>query len=391
MKNQNWKKLSLFILGLLAFVYLGVAALIYSGIYYFIMPKIEEEIATIRRYQEQILRDIKTLDSNPIFVESKRAKNAEEFLSGRIGWVGADENDQALHPHPDSNKLVELQKDHHTPFNKEGLNRLASDPRLLAVDLSWIDQLESFDHWYLGSSKPVQAGLEKARSLDGVGRVGVMASLPIPDFNLLRFAATARFLQLVKRGGGLKAMRAIRHIAYLFHTTHTLVGSASAVATLNHEHTLVENFHVVGWKPIEKERTLIYKKLSWAWGALLSLEMWDTLPDSFLPFMKPHNSVCAMVNETTLTAGTLEFLEPQWPLEPNYSVQLKKNKDLSLRLFEICSMPEYTFLLEPAKETAKGEGFDYNKLPFLRRGFGLVLLTLARPGYLKQYVESDTH
>jgi hypothetical protein len=100
------------------------------------------------------------------------------------------------------------------------------------------------------------------------------------------------------------------------------------------------------------------------------------------------------------------------PFETNFTAQIKKGKDLTRKLLAVCSMPEYAFLLEPSPNSSnpfimKGynstqvianvdnsmepdennNSFGINKarIPFLRRIYGLILVDLATPNYLRGY------
>lgn len=366
-------------LGVIGLLYVGIAVATNFSIDTFITPKIQELSDAIKAHQSKILSDLEQLDKNPIFPDMVRTKDAQDFISKHIGWEGEDAKSLAR---PEPEELLALSSRYTNFFKSEDLRALSADSELTKVDVSWLDQLESYDHWNLATSPLIKGQLDRAIKLDGIGRIGVFANLALPDFTLLRFVVVARFLQLEKQGEAHKGLRLMRHVSRLLHTTHTLGGAMSAAAVLGSERAVAETFAVQNWSPIEKERIAAYKRVSWAWGGVLHLAMWDKFPSEFQSYLKPSNGVCAMVNEKTLTLGTHEFLMGGVPLERDYSVQLKQSDEWSQKLFTLCSMPQYMAFLVPTKSNSS---FNKGKIPFVRRGVGLVILTVGTPNYLGQY------
>lgn len=395
MNKRVWRVVGLVVLAGFALIYVGVAILTKFGISYFIDPKLQEMTSMVATHQEKFLADLRLLDAKPIFADSSRSNDAQPVISQHIGWLSEDSSS-------DSNqKDLLLLSTEYSGFKKETLLKLAADPRVSNIDVSWVDQLETYDHWNLASSSIIKSKLEKAKVLNGIGRIGIMASLPMPNFELIRFASVVRFLQLEKKGEAVKGLRLMRHVSNLAHTTHTLVGAMIAVAALNVEHTIAETFGVKEWDLVEKDRVTAYKRVAWAWGAVMYQTMFNQFPAEFEAFLKPRNGLCTSVYEGSMSLGFRDFLEPTLPLEPDYSEALSRHIDLSRKLFALCSMAEYEFLLEPlpndanpifiaaanGDESVTGGIFGVNqaRVPFVRRAFGLTFLTVATPSYFRQY------
>ncbi len=407
------KKISLILLVSFCLAYLGVALVSRLIVSEVLMPKLQAVSANVASYHEQILNDLKLLDVNPIFPTSPRKHDAQDFISQRIGWK--DEKVESP-PTPMQEKLIALKMAHPNLREGENMKKLADDPQTGKIDVSWVDQLESYDHWNLASSSIVKAQLGRVKVLNGIERIEVLATMPMPDYELFRFAALVRFLQLQKSGDPLKGLRLLRHSSYLSHTTPVLVGAMIATAGLGREHALVKTFDIADWTLIEKERIAAYKRVSWAWGGLIHEASWGTLPEEFLMFMKPHNSVCAMAGENALGSGLQDFLAPTVLFETNFSAQLKQSESITRKLFDVCSTPEYSIFLEPSPESSnslfkkshnsswwvsngsidevttdkKSIGINPARIPFVRRIFGLTFLTVGTISSVRLYEDLNS-
>lgn len=405
--RRSWIKIAgLRIVAGMILAYLGAAAIsgfVVSEVY---LPKLQEVSTKTAEYHEKILADLRLLDGNPIFNDRARTKDAQELISRHVGWEGRNADTPTS---PEYKALVAFSADYSKLAKVEDLRKLEKDPRVAAADVTWVDQLESYDHWNLASSPLIKAELGRIGALNGIGRIGVFASMPLPNYGLLHFSALVRFLQLQKSGEPLKGLRLVRHAAYLTYTTPSLIGAMMAVATLRREQRIIESFGIKGWTAVDNERLDTYRRVSWAWGALIHEAIWDTLPNEFQPLMKPQNGVCAMAAERALGIGFQEFLSPRVPLETDFSSQLDRDTKLMSKLFALCSIPEYAVGLEPSPPSSNplfvsydwfrrmrstGEssaleddsiGINKTRIPFLRRVIAMILLTVATPNYLSQY------
>lgn len=401
----GWRRV---VVGMLL-AYLGAATVsgfVVSEVY---LPRLQAVSSKTAGYHDKILDDLKRLDANPIFADRDRAKDAQELISRHVGWDGQGTESPTS---PEYKALVALSSDHPKFGKREDLNKLDRDSRVVATDVSWIDQLESYDHWNPASSLLIKAQFARIRELNGIDRIGLVASMPTPNYGLLHFSALVRFLQLKKTGDPLKGLRLVRHVSYLTHTTPSLIGAMMAVATLRREQTLIDIFAIKGWDAIDNERLDAYKRVSWAWGALIHSAIWDTLPKEFEPLMKPQTGICAMAGERLLGIGFQEFLAPRVPLETDFSAQLERDAKLMSTLFSVCSIPEYAVGLEPSPPSSNplfmsyesfrsvrrtddystleddSIGINKTRIPFLRRVIGMLLMTVATPNYLRQYEET---
>lgn len=387
---RSWQKICLIVLGGFFWSYLAVA--VSSGLIVtkWLIPKLRAVSNNVRSHHKEILSDLKLLDAKPIFASPLRKKDAQNFISRHIGWKGAKVESVVT---PKREDLIAL-KTAYPELAVENLKKLADDPRTITIDVSWVDQIESYDHWNLASSSIVKVELERVKKLNGIARIGVLAEMPIPDYSLFQFASVIRFLQLQKSGDPLKSFRLFRHASYLAHTTHTIAGAMIATAGLRREHLFAETFKITDWTLIEKERIAAYKRVSWVWGGLIHEARWGTLPEEFQMYIKPHNGVCAMAGESLFYSGFQDFFVPTVPFETNFSAQLQRSEGLTQKLFDVCSMPQYLVFLAPSPASSNslfGRGYSIGinlaRIPFMRRMFGITLMTVGTPNHLRYYEE----
>ncbi|HWU44837.1 MAG TPA: hypothetical protein VN132_15400 [Bdellovibrio sp.] len=403
-----WAKGCLIVVGLFTVGYIGAALVSGYAMENFLIPKFQNISANVRPHLPEILADLKLLEANPIFDDGPRKKDAQNLLSRHIGWES-----KGVKPDTSEYKaLVALNAAYLGPRDVEYIKKLASDPRVEKLDVSWVDQVTSFDHWQPSSSEVVQAELKKVPELNGIGRIGQISTLALPDFQLFQFAVLVRFIQLQKNGAELKGLVLLRQSSDLMHSTHSLVGAMYASAGLSREHTVVEVFNIKNWPLVEKERIMAYRRLSWAWGGLIHMASWDTLPQEFLTFFKPRNGACAMGETLISETGFQDFLSSNAPFETDFSSRLEQSKDFMRKYFDVCSMKDYAGYLEPSQDQSnpvftKGSnsiwafvksgnvtgndddsyGVNPVRIPFVRRILAMTIMTLAPPNFTKLYDE----
>lgn len=421
MKKLNlWQKLGVSLIGLFVFAYLAIALISGLVISKFFTPKLQAQNMEVKKWQSEILSDLKLLNDSPIFPDKPRNKNAEQLISRHIGWDDGKDNAIVQSPQtPEYKTLVALNADHEQLWKVENMKKLANDPRTSKIDLSWVDELESYDYWNPSSFSYFKNQLELAKELSWIDRIDFFSKMPLPNYGLFQFASIIRAIQLQKHRDPLKGLQILRQSSYLAHTSPNLVGPMIAKRGLDLEQALIETFRIKGWTPVDRNRIEAYKRVSWAWTGLFHINIWPNMSDEFNKFIKPQNGVCGAAGENTMGLGMHDLLAPTVPLETNFSKQLNKVNALYQKLFEMCSMPEYIPFLSPSSKssmslfaTNKQSDSIYknsflesdfvgnqkssslkissiSKIPFVRRNMALMLMTVAFPNFTRFYEKRE--
>lgn len=409
-KKFSLPKLVLFVSGILMLAYVGGAGLSRLIVSRTLILKMHELSSQVESFKGEIITDLQLLDGKPIFPDSPRSKDAQELISSHIGWDGDVEGVPRIET-PEYAALLELHAGYSSNRSYiEKIEKLAKDPRTAALNVSWIDQLKSYDHWNTTSAPLIRSELDRALSLGSLERMGVIAGMPLPNYNLYRFAVLVRFLQLQQQGEALKGLQIFRHAHHLSQTRPCVVGAMIAITGLSNEHSLVQLFKIQDWELIDEERIQAFRRVTWAWGGLIHLATWEALPKEFDKFIKPSNGVCAMASEKVLGLGFQDFIEPRVPLESDFSLQLRRSNEILARIFKVCSMSEYVAFLGPSAKSSssffqvralsdsqestfsgnvgvekKSIILDPARIPFFRRLYAVTLMTISTPDYLGQY------
>jgi hypothetical protein len=364
-----------------------------------------ESIQSVLVHKAEILADLALLQSKPVFPESPRLKNAEPLLSRHIQWGGLPRLENK-----DRDALDSLYKKYpQWRTDGEQQKKLMHDPALKGIDTSWLEDLHSFDHWNLTTRPEVKVRLDRASSLNGLGRIGLFAALPLPEYMELRSLAYLRFFQLYVQGRGAEGLKTMFKVAELCHSSGTLVGQMVAAQMLKGERDFASAYGL-GSVPVAGGSSVeAYRRLSWAWVGIAMAWPFSKALDEFQPYMSRGNGACTAAWEQP--AGFLamqDFFGSHWPLETDFSSELARSHALQVRLLETCSGQAFLGFLAPTPDGANAwamRGVDrrdvasydpetdaqavtlvnLSKIPYLRRLAGMWLMTLARPNYMNLY------
>lgn len=405
------QKLKVFIplavLGLVATGYLGLA-----GFARFVWanrhePRTTEILASAEKHFPAFIADLEVLESNPIFPEWKQEKNAEPFLSKYIAWG----DDPSQKPKWDNHtQLLTLIERHKNLKDLEKWNAFAGDPDVLALDVSWVDELKTFDHWSFKTNPAYVKIASEGPLTNSIERIGMWATSPIPEMKQFQYSLLARLVQLSSQGEQLKGFENFRHGAHLMHTSSTLIGEMMAISLVNQERQLVEFTRFGDWQTVDEERALAYKRVAWGWGGVMQVLHWkpERMQD-FEAYAKPTNAICGGVLETILT-GSLwgDFLDQRMPLETDFSAEVRNAREVTANFLDRCGLAEYKAMTNATPAGANplfapkfsgtwtavdGGGFSLplnpSRVPFVRRMVGFELMTIAMPGWMRQYEERE--
>ena len=387
-------------LGVFALTYLVVAGVSYVYVRHVLLPSVHPNPADLERRQDRIIADFKVLNEKPIYEPLARDKNAEHFLSGFISWEG-----DGLEPiiTPDHERLTSLMQTYdRSLLTNEDWQRFVADPLLLKLDLTWVDQLEAYDHFDFGTHPSHLSLLGRVATSNGIGRAAIAASLPMPSFREIRFAAIARVAQIQSeiqnqnRKTGARstlAPRLFRHVGYLLSTTDSLVGSAVAASMLGTEKTLASRTGL-DWPLVTDTQILAMKRASWAWvGIEKSLSTEDGF-GAYAAYMNRRTFACSGIYDSMPSMTILQdYLLPPSLFETNLAAEVAKANAFQTQYLNDCAHDELKVFLRPVPVAANpfwARAFRVNfaRIPFLRQVVGLTQMSLASPNFFRLYDEA---
>jgi hypothetical protein len=370
----------------------------------------EESIAAMlartKKFQPAVLADMKLLNEQPPFAAWTRERNAEPFLTRHISW--ASSTIPALKT-PDHEKLLKI-KDKYRPLTEpHNLKAFVADPVVQSIDVAWMEQLPEYDHWNLTTAETLRPHMEEISSKGSIERIGILASLPLPDYMELRGFALVYLAQKIRQGRPLEGFKIYRKVAELSHTSSTLIGNMVAVAMLNTEREVASQVKAAGWTPVSKEVTAAYKRASWGMIGLAQLPWYEEVAPEVAAAFNPRLGACASVSELS-TIGFLnmaDFFEPRVLFESDYSANYARVREFASKMNESCGLKTYDVLLsrspaganpllvpssqsvfrmasENAPQVA-GSELNPVRIPYVRRVMGMVIVGIATPSWFGQY------
>jgi hypothetical protein len=354
--------------------------------------------------QAKILDDLRLITATPVFQSSTYSANAEALLSQHVSWEGDGIGELSSASHLALIKLFE--KYPAWMSSSEKLREIGRDPLLKEIDTGWMARLDHFDHWDISTRTEIKEHLARATLTNGIGKIGIVSALPLPNFDELRKWAIVRFLQSSnkKQSDPITALSAFRKATALCHSAGLLISEMVALRMLQDEKTLVQSFEISNWNLVPDETIQAYKRLSWASVALVRMPWFgDEIPKEFTSFLKPENGMCAGVWESLVGLdGFRDYLEPRFPFEYNFATNMNRARDNQRQFMATCHMGNYESLLTPSpieRQPLFGSDnlplmgidwpgtryFNWSRIPYLRQLVGLQVLAIATPNYLRLY------
>lgn len=369
--------------------YSGVAVASHLIIRLVLQPQLEAARAELSVLEPKILADLKLLNDEPLFPNSAREKNAEHFLSGFIAWSGHMAKPLSTVEHQ---RLVELMSSHKQALtDTEHWAKFRADPNLKALDLSWVDQLVAYDHINLESQVDQSWVLEQVEKSNGVERIGIAERLPMPELQELQFAALARAAQLHNEKRVNEALPLHRHVSQLLASTDCLVGSALAASMLKNETVLADRVGAK-WTPMDLNKLAAFKRASWAWIGIQSLRATHEI-GAFGPYLNRKTSACTGAFELLGTTSQLrDFFVPTAFLETDFSEKFALADKFRGHVLDECGHESLKVFLKPVPKEANPlfvgrHRANIERIPFVRRLYGLQLILIASPNFFRLYEE----
>lgn len=352
-----------------------------------VYSKLVDQSDDLQKYETEILSDLILLDEKPIFSSVTFDRNAMPFLEKYIAWQGRKGESQTV-----LSSLQTLLNKHPQLTSKEDFEALFADAALLQTDLSWFDEINQYDHLSTFSTESIRSEFDKMKNAESLERLSIYSELPVPQLKDLSTVAFIRFFQLAQKNETEQGFKLIRHLSHLFNTYPSVLGPTFAYRLLNAENTLKQMTNS-SWEPIDDQRLMAYRSLSWVWPDVVNQYIWGKHFNSQIEkFMKPENGLCSVAGEKALGLIYYDFLEPKVLFEADFSVQVAHSRKIIESIFEKCHMSDYKFLLYVAdrsgdRRKSAEKKVDVQKFPFIRKIIAINLLAVGTPSFAKFYIE----
>jgi hypothetical protein len=402
---MKWNLIKIAVFGF-AFVFLA-SGLGVMGLHFYtnmkLYPQIVSSQDSVHQFDKWILADLKTLEKYPLFKKTEFKKDAGAFLQDRLSAK-----------YPQNHVVIKLFNQYPNWLtDKVDFKGLTSAAQFTELDPKWIEQIKPFDHWAWTRQPQIQEMIQKARKQSGIERIGILSTLPVPNFDLLKNWAAIYAIKKLQTKDLQAGLKIYRKVAELSNTTGTLVGQMQAVAILKAEHKLLNDFQARDWQVLPLPSIDAYKRLSWAWIHLVRQPFYSDLKPEFKSYASETYGICGGAAENmTILFGIREFLEPQVSFETNFSSNYARAQQFQKSLLSKCHLDDFTELTEFSSVAETNWFTDYNifpvanismsdmgkvgqifqrvnwsRVPFVRKFIGLSLFSTATPDTLNMYRE----
>ncbi|MCJ8275772.1 MAG: hypothetical protein MJK18_02945, partial [Bdellovibrionales bacterium] len=372
------------------------------------LPKINESFELASSLKHRILEDLKLIHKDPIFPTIDRKYNAEKALSRFVSWTGL--NNPLLKSESHTNLRELFNKYPNWKSEAKEFQAILKDPLLKAIDTKWMETLIRYSHWDFSSHPLVIKQLSKVAQSNGIERIGIHATLPLPDFREFRQWTYAYLLQQWLTGDMTKGHKIFRKMAQLANSTGLLIGQMIAVSMLWEEHILARHMKATNWILFDKKRIEAYKRLSWAWVGVVHSTWFHEYNTDYDPYFSRETGLCAAAWENTGGLTTFQdFLGNSIVFEKNFDKDIERSRAFQKRLLKACDMKSYESFLSPTPPEAnpmfvRGFGalvsmnfnkndsstsLNWSRVPYIRQVVGLQIMTFAIPNYFGLYQQNN--
>lgn len=343
--------------------------------------------ATLRHWPK-FVEDLRVIQSQNFTRPITRKNNAAEFFAERLIWemqdhVPAEAQSAAKQAH----SLIQK----HLGWTSDPalLKELLANPELKSIDPSWTRQLAEYDHLDLSVTKRQQDQFARLPSLDVISRIGVIASLPTPNFTHAIDLATVAVLQAHLSKASHKevvaTLEVFHQLFHLFQSSPTLLDQTLSVAALGRRQALIESLKIKGVPYVPRDLQLRYRRVAWMWAhvlTLVSLKEFESALNEVRPYMKTTNFICGGSDPVTTISIFKDVLRTRWPLAPNFADALLREEAFLRETAELCGTKLTEILL--ALPGPKGNPMQF-EIPYISSIFFSILNSIAVPNFAAQY------
>jgi len=366
---------------------------------FWVRPQLWNQFQQVEKHYVDILKDLELIKTHSIFKNSLYSKNAHTEISKYISW-GAGNQIPGSSELFDKNKTLTNWRQTIQSEQKDVLLEKMKDPLVTQTDVVWLEKLLEFDHWnYLDQAEILQT-IQQLEKQNRMIRLSKMSLLPSPQYNELWAMATIYWFQKYQQNQVQQGSLVYRKVAELIQTAGDLTAAMVSVAMLKSENNFLQSLSVQVIEPTHKESLEAFKRISWAWSAILNagwIQKWDS---RFEPYLSAQLGLCPAVREQFMGFEAFaDFMQPQFPLEVSFDKSYQKFRPFLAQLRTLCHQqplnPIYTEPTVASKQdpavlnlpevevSSHFKGYHY--WPFIRKAVGANYLLIALPNGLKSY------
>ncbi len=336
-------------------------------------PILEDSASRIERHWPAIEEDLRMLGGQPFFRQERGDREAGPFLNPLSSWGGAEgqrgELEERLDALPEA--LEPLAGDEPDPDRVLAPEQVAA---LRAIDFGWMRRLGDYGHWSLLAGGP-------AGQMDPLS----MASLPQPDYGVLRRWAKLRLYRGVVDGDVASAGREVLDLAWLCLSTESLVGALVGSSVASTAQRMDPS------APVREEDIARIKRVFWASPAFAS---WAAPGDARARFEKVGRehlplAVCTAWSEGAFQLLLRPLLEDRFG---DFYAELDSKApgagcrhELLLRARAQAREDPLVFLEDVGDPGIAGSALLLARMPIARGIVGVFLASIAQPDWLRHY------
>lgn len=386
----------------------------------------------------KIREDLRQLQAEPLWT-NKRERNAIKFLKQHVGMEYASTEAGDL-PEEVTSKAQKFFsgpefKNPNSEQVKERVMRLRDvyfatladlkapeeiGPALQKIDLgkmdlSWVDQVQNYDHVSLWDEVWMPKLLEELKKSSAFEQIELLSLMPTPQFGALVHAALLRALDRMKRHGPrhLEAdLRNLEFIALISGQSANLVGQMIGVWALRWADRIETYARSRGWAVKRSSHSAASLKAmsraAWIWTPALHWVWTGEITDEQQQQLVRASAVaggCSSLSEATISL--IVFIgQGQWPLELDLREATARAQNFYRAIAEACANAQgsqnsraraheeawHQALLSP--RSIKFLEFNWHEaalgVPYLRRNISLAIYDIGAASLKRDYTEENS-
>ncbi len=358
-------------------------------------------------YQKQItakidlfLNDQNLISSDNFFALPGKKHDAGELLNSKIQWSYDESSPLSIlmNRWPEIIPPPDLRAKLNGSWSKSWVDHAKAVTKY-DLDLSWMNELNHYDHWDLFAFGPLSDVIKSGRSNFNI------FTMPVPDLGALQTLAKLRLMKGLAEKNLFPALREVRQLAKLIFSQEMLGSELIAIAILRSERQAFEKGATLGlinseqWQAYESEFLDRARRATFAYSGLFDLNTDSTVLKSVFYGSSSHAGLCASLSEgmvRVLIGRT--FMVGNLPFESAFEEKLKLLNHIVQQRGSECRLPYAkliwkddtnfisTIFSDPKNFSSVPSWTTYKYLlgrhiPFYRRAIGAELIAIATPSF----------